>query len=356
VDAERVHLWGSGFGGPVAVAYAAAHPERVDRLVLEGTFASAGDIDEPQITQRNLALVAMLRNAPETAFAGITYVSDPSHEARYDERVRRVLRAIEPDMAERLYALAARVDVTRECRAVSAPTVVLHRVDSQVFPLEASRRLATAIPRASFVGLPGRAHNPWEGEVEPLLQCVADHLGFEWSAVTRDVRRAAPPRTAVLLFTDMVASTGTTVRLGDDAALALVRFHNEVVRDALDRHGGEEVKQLGDGIFAQFGSAAAALRAARDVRDAFAERNANHGERLDVRIGVNAGEPIAEDGDLYGTAVNLAARLCAHAAPGEVLVTSVVRDLAAGKGFRFAGRDVATLKGFDDPVPVFALE
>jgi class 3 adenylate cyclase len=131
-----------------------------------------------------------------------------------------------------------------------------------------------------------------------------------------------------------------------------------MVREALQAHGGSEVKALGDGFLASFSSATKALECAIAMQRAFAQRNESAEEQIKVRIGLNAGEPIAEDdpggrGDLFGASVNRAARIAAMARGGEILVANVVRELAEGKGFLFGDRGETALRGFDDPVRLF---
>jgi adenylate cyclase len=137
--------------------------------------------------------------------------------------------------------------------------------------------------------------------------------------------------------------------LGDGRAQELVRVHNEIVRGALAAHGGAETKHTGDGIMASFPSASSALACAVAVQRAVAAR----ADAPRVRIGLNAGEPVAEEADLFGTAVQLARRVCDHAGPGQILVSDVVRQLAAGKGFAFSDVGAVALKGFEEPVRLF---
>jgi adenylate cyclase len=142
-----------------------------------------------------------------------------------------------------------------------------------------------------------------------------------------------------ILFTDMEGSTALTQRLGDDGAQKVVRAHNRIVREALAAHGGSEIKHTGDGLMVSFPSATRALECAVTIQKRVAEHVAKHPDvPLSVRVGLNAGEPVAEAGDYFGTAVQLAARICDMASPGEILVSAVVRDLAAGKGFAFDDR------------------
>jgi class 3 adenylate cyclase len=159
----------------------------------------------------------------------------------------------------------------------------------------------------------------------------------------------------IILFTDLEGSTELVQRLGDDGAMRLLRIHDGIIREALARHEGREVKHTGDGIMASFSSVQAALAGAVAIQQGFADHNASHPEPpLRVRIGMSAGEPVAEGGDLFGAAVQLAARLCDHASPDIIVVSSVVRDLAIGKGFTFGSPSETRLKGF--PVPVALCE
>ncbi len=154
-----------------------------------------------------------------------------------------------------------------------------------------------------------------------------------------------------ILFTDMEGSNSLTQRLGDAAAQDILRTHNSIVRDALTAHSGTEIKHTGDGIMASFTSASAALEAAVAIQKGLADHNeANSDAAIRVRIGLNAGEPVAEDEDLFGTAVQLAARVCDKAEPGQILASNVVQELAAGKGFDFADKGEASLKGFEKTV------
>jgi len=155
------------------------------------------------------------------------------------------------------------------------------------------------------------------------------------------------------LSTDVEGSTALTDRLGDARARELLREHERMVREALKAHGGSEIKTMGDGFMASFSSAAKALECAIAMQRAFAKHNESAPEPILVRVGLNAGEPIAEEEDLHGTAVIEAARITAAAAGGEILVANVVRELAKGKGFLFGDRGEAALRGFDDPVRLF---
>jgi len=158
-----------------------------------------------------------------------------------------------------------------------------------------------------------------------------------------------------VLFTDIVGSTSLTQRLGDARAMELLRVHDAIVRRAIERHRGSEVKHTGDGLMAAFTSVTGAIGSAIEIQQRLAEDQGKAGASLQVRIGMAAGEPVTERNDLFGATVQLAARLCARAQPGSILVAGGVQDLALGKGFVFRSRGRLRLKGFESPMPAYEL-
>jgi hypothetical protein len=160
----------------------------------------------------------------------------------------------------------------------------------------------------------------------------------------------------VILFTDIVDSTRLTQELGDRAAMQLLRSHDSVVRAVLAKFGGSEVKHTGDGIMAVFDSASRAVGAAVEIQRGLRELDEPEQVRLRLRIGVAAGEPVTEQDDLFGAAVQQAARLCACAQPDCIIVSSGVHDLCRGKGISFADRGPIAVKGFDEPIGHFEVQ
>jgi class 3 adenylate cyclase len=166
---------------------------------------------------------------------------------------------------------------------------------------------------------------------------------------------ARDPGIRTILFTDIVNSTTLTQSLGDEAAMAMLGVHDSIVRDALSASGGREVKHTGDGIMASFVSAAGAVRCAIQIqRELDKHAQANHEHPLKVRVGAAAGEPVEQHNDLFGSTVQLAARLCAHAQPEQILVSNAIPDLCIGKGLSFEDVGDVTLKGFSSPVRAHA--
>ncbi len=359
---DPVEMWGSCYGGPIALAYVARHPGRVSRLILDGTYSRGVDISSSDESAAFLEMLELARSQPDLVFSSLSYMTDPDPLGSHETRVNRMKRAISPEVLVALYRLAFSVDVTELLPAVDVPTLVLHRRKSASVPFRLGRRLAAELPDARFVELQGKAHNLWEEDPDPALEAIGRFLGIDRLAATRRAATvggaSSTSESITLMFTDMADSTRLTGRLGDEGGQALVRLHNEIVRDALRAYGGHEVKHLGDGIMASFRSASGALDAASMIQRSarlLAETDPDAAE-LQIRIGLNAGEPILEGDDLYGSVVQLASRTCGAAQPGQVLVTAVVRHLAAGKPFAFTEVGERDLKGVDQHLMLWSLD
>ncbi len=235
---------------------------------------------------------------------------------------------------------------------VRCSALVLHRREMRLLSADVATGLASRIPDARLVMQEGEAPAPYLGD---LAQAIDEFLG-EGEQTAAPVEPSPAAGLVTILFTDIEGSTAMTQRLGDAKAREVLREHERIVREALKAHGGSEVKTMGDGFMASFGSATKALECAIAMQRAFAQHNESADEPIRVRVGLNAGEPIAEDdpdgrADLFGTAVIRAARIAALAQGGEILAANVVREL----GFLFGDRGEVALRGFDDPVRLFEL-
>ena len=382
---EEFALFGYFSSGPAAIAYAARHPERVSRLILwmaiaksllkgprAGVLRSLGQLDW-DTASRIFAELAMGRAHPEVT-------------REFAEFVKVCVTWAE---AAAFYEAFSAVDATSDVPQVRAPTLVLTRASERDF-VDSARELAAGIDDARIMLVEGEANPPHIGDIEPVLAVINEFLGV----AAQSPAAVAPVAGALqtILFTDVEGSTALTDRLGDAAAREVLRQHERLTREALRAHGGSEVKTMGDGFMASFGSATKALECAIAIQKAIVgarrregesapnlasstesqdkssrvseaslllhsdpKTKTAHPEPIRVRIGLNAGEPIAEDEDLFGTAVIVAARIAAQASGGEILVSDVVRQLVAGKGFLFNDRGEHALKGFEDPVRVFAV-
>ena len=211
--------------------------------------------------------------------------------------------------------------------------------------------LAEAPDAESLSACHKAAHGLMPNElIEVGAPTLAQFMGFTEVDDNDRVLVDGRPDTALraIMFTDIEGSTSVSTSKGDQAAMDLVRQHDGIVHQALDRCGGRIVKRTGDGMFASFTSVLRAVDASVEIQRATQELGG-----LAIKIGVSVGEPVEESEDLFGAAVNLAARICAHAAGGQTLASGTVRDLAIGKGIDFRDMGAIGLKGFPDPVPLF---
>jgi class 3 adenylate cyclase len=356
---ERFALYGVSQGGATVISYAVRYPARVSHLILQGSFARMGwFIDTEEGQQRFQTSLSLIRQGWGTdlpayrQFFTSLFMPDGDAEAiRQFNEMQRI--SASPENAAALLSAMRDTDVSELLSQVRPPTLVVHCRGDAIVPFEAGRELAAAIPGARFLPLDGRNHAilPHEPAAEALGKAVDEFLGEgeEGAPAAPEPSRQAGGLVTIL-FTDVEGSTALTQRLGDAKAQEVLRTHNRIVRDALKAHTGSEIKHTGDGIMASFSSATRALECAIAIQRAFAEHNESAEEPIRVRVGLNAGEPIPEEADLFGTAVQVAARICAYAQPGEILAADVVQQLAAGKGFSFADKGEATLKGFEKPV------
>jgi class 3 adenylate cyclase len=233
---------------------------------------------------------------------------------------------------------------------VTAPVLVIDRQDNQ-WSEGMAQQVAASISGARLLVVPGQSALPMIDESSTVVEAMLAFLSEDESARgDRAESKVANASVRTILFTDLESSTALTQAVGDAKAQDVLHGHNDVVRAALAAHEGEEVKHTGDGIMASFTSAVSAVEAAQQIQRDLA------GGEVRVRIGLNAGEPIHEEGDYFGGSVQLAARVCDRAEPGQVLVSNVVRELCTGKMFQFADQGEATLKGFPEPVRLFAVE
>jgi class 3 adenylate cyclase len=330
---------GSMGGCLAAIAYAVEHPERVSKLILIDP-SPRWDRDNP---------VSRFMDALES-------ISVEQWEAVTEALAGRigqagnfatlVRAAVSPEAFVAYRDATRQIDVTPLLSRISSPTLVIQHEG----PLgsDHSREVASLIPGCQLVRTHGdRRLGPGPQEAAAVL----DFLGAGGPAIAND--KIQSPDVITVLWTDIVGHTEMMQRLGDEKGRAVLREHERITRDVLKAHGGTEVKTMGDGFMASFGSVTKAVECAVALQRAFDERNRGVGapvEPLSIRVGLNAGEPIKEEGDLFGSTVILASRIAAKAEGGEILASDVVRGLCSGKGLLFADRGEFVAKGFEEPV------
>jgi class 3 adenylate cyclase len=355
---ERSALFGLSEGGPASIVFAAAHPDRVRALVLMGTypmvpipFDEAWEVlvDGDPSVLRDRAVADM----------GEKYALDLAQVVRYQAlgrgirdawgsgeamaqftpsiKSRQALGMIErvcasPGMARATISALAGLDIRSILPVLDVPALVIHATDD-IVPVQLGRYLADHIPGARLLEVAGRDHAPWLSEPNVTIDAIEEFL--------TGTHAHQPGRRALrtLLFTDIVGSTDRAATVGDERWHTLLQRFDELARETVDRFGGSVVKSTGDGHLATLDGPAQAIRCAEALQSDV--------EPLDIelRCGVHTGECELLGEDLGGIGVHIAARILASAAPGEILVSSTVRDLVVGSGLGFDDRGTHTLKG-----------
>jgi len=339
VGSERAAIIGESEGGPLALLFAAAHPERTTALVLQGAeVRERTDADWPwgEATQEeheaNMAGLAERWGSG----TGVWEIAPSIRGAEWARawRAKVQMNAATPGGAEAFMRMAFEIDVRDVVPTVKVPTLVIHATDDGVCHIENARFLARHIPGARLVELPTADHVPWF-DPEPTVAEIREFL-----TGTRETAR--PDRVLVtVLFTDLVTSTELATSLGNRRWRDLLEQHHATVRRQLARFDGREIDTAGDGFFATFDGPARAIRCAQAIRDAVADLG------LELRAGLHTGEVEVLGDKVAGIAVNIGARIAGHAGPGEIVASSTVRDLVAGSGLVFADRGRTNLKGIE---------
>jgi len=354
VGSERAALFGLGDASPLSVLFAATYPERTSGLILMNS--SPRFVRSPNLpwlptreeTQRRADEAERRWGDPAFAyeFLGAANPSSTDEELRAAARIFRL--SASPGAAAAYIRMNIDVDVCDLLPLIRVPTLILHRKDEGAWDIRSGRYLADHIPGSRFVELPGADFTPARGEQEKLFDELERFLADVAAGKHAEVE---PDRVlATVLFSDIVGSSEKAASLGDRAWRELLERHHELVRRELVRFRGQEVDTAGDGFLAAFDGPARAIRCGCAIAESMPELG------LDVRVGLHTGECELVDGKVAGIAVHTGARVAALALPGEVLVSSTVKDLVAGSGLVFEDRGAHTLKGIPGRWQLYAVE
>jgi pimeloyl-ACP methyl ester carboxylesterase/plasmid stabilization system protein ParE len=345
---ERADLLGVSEGGTMAMLMTAGHPDRVNALILYGTFSRL--LRAPGyplgVTEAQLSALIEVSTGGWGEGVGLgAWAPSRRRDADFRQWWARLQRvAASPGMVRNIFALYPQLDIRDVLPAIQVPTLVLHRRDDRMVALDLGRYVADHIPGATFVEAAGSDHLFFTGDADTVLDEIEEFLtGIRPLPVVERVL-------ATVLFTDIVDSTKRAVELGDQRWKELLGRHDAQVRRQLARFQGREVNTTGDGFLARFDGPARAIRCAVAIRDVLRSLG------LEVRAGVHTGEVELRGDDISGIAVHIAARVAAAAAAGEVLASRIVVDLVAGSGLNFAARGEHIFKGVAGEWGLLAVE
>jgi class 3 adenylate cyclase len=350
VGSEQATIFAPSFHSMNGLVLAADYPERVRSLVVvNGAARALWAPDYPIGAEARRAdpfmTVALEPDAMEQGFDVLRVVApsvagDDAFRAWWDLAGNR---AGPPSMARAVSKVVTEADVREAVGRIRAPTLILHRVDSAFIPVGHGHYLAEHIAGSRLVELPGADMLYWVGDTAPMLDEIEEFItGVRGGS---DAERLL----TTIVFTDVVGSTERAALLGDDRWRDLLDNHDTIVRHELQRFGGREVNTAGDGFVATFASPSSAIACADEIVDAVRVLG------IEVRVGIHAGEVEVRGADVAGMAVHIGARVAAQAGPGEVLVSSTVRDIVTGSRRTFAERGERELKGVPGQWRLYAL-
>ena len=329
-------------GGPMAILFAATYPERTQALVLYGAlprFVRGPGFPWQSSKQEYLAGAAEAARtwgSAESAREILEFDREDPTPERVTAMATYWRQSASPGAALQLRRMNAEIDVRPVLETVHVPTAVMHRQEDHL-PIEAARWMASQIPGAKMIELPGGPHVPYAGDWESVVAAIRD---FVEPICMSGARIEHESVLATILFTDIVGSTAKAAELGDARWRELLEQHHARIRRELARYRGVELDTAGDGFFARFDGPARAIRCASAITDSVREIG------IEVRVGLHTGECELVDNKVAGLAVSIGARVAAQAQPGEVLVSQTVKDLVAGSGLlAFEDRGAAELKG-----------
>jgi class 3 adenylate cyclase len=347
VGSEHAAIYAEADAGPIAILFAATHPDRVSALVLGNTSARYVVGDDYPIGLSVDAGEAILDTfAAQWGTAELVKLVAPDlaqDEELVDLLARQWRSAMTPRAAGALWRTLLEVDVRDALSSLQAPTLIMHATESDILPFSHGQYLADHIAGSKLVARPGRAM----GFIPASYRATADHIGEFLTGSTSPV--AIDRVLTTILFSDIVASTSQLAALGDEAWRRVLDGHDRVVREQIRLYRGREINTTGDGFIVSFDGPARGIRCARAISESLATLG------LEVRFGLHCGECEVRGDDLAGLAVHIAARVASLAGPGEVLVTGTVRDLVAGSGVEFDGHGEHELKGVPGSWKLFAI-
>jgi class 3 adenylate cyclase len=361
---EECDLFATGDAGFGAIAYCARETSRVQRLILWGSYANRDTLlNSPKIKSMHALWDEDWVQYTELA---IRTVLGWKHESRASQLAEFYREAASQESLRNVVGAVYGVDLTELLPSIVVPTLVVALEDCWIDVRDEARRLAASLPNAELRTVRGETMCfDFYDEEDEVVTLVNEFLGGGTAALTPRAEARSPlPQgargsrggTQTVLFTDIVGHTEMMSRLGDVRGRDVLREHERITRETLSAHGGAELKTMGDGFMASFGSVTSAVECAIALQRAFASHTESMPEPLHVRVGLNAGEPIEEDGDLFGATVILASRIAAKAGAGEILVPDTVRGLLSGKGFMFSDRGEFVPKGFDEGLRVYEVK
>lgn len=359
-DCKSAVIFGSSEGGPISIMFSATYPERVNSLILYGSFAKFLKTDDyPYPTYDMTSLMNLLPWIMSKWGTGImsgilapTFEDNPE-KLEWLAKLERLSNT--PGGIKTVFEMNTEIDVNSLLELVRVPTLILHKKNDTAFPVSCGRHLHEKIPQSKFVELRGNNHFPYLDDVEGMLDEIEKFIsGQRDIPLSVNDQKRIPVKAnrvlATVLFTDIVDSTNLASNLGDQKWKDILDQHDRISKTQIKQHRGNFVKSTGDGLLATFDGPGRAIHCAKSISKRL------EGLGIKIRSGLHTGEVEMRGKDIGGISVNIASRIESVANSGEILVSRTVTDLVAGSGINFESSGSYELKGIPGTVELFSVK
>ena len=352
---DKFNLFGSSMSGPLSIAYTARHPNKVDRLILYGTYANGTQLAPKELQSAIIALIEASWGLGSKALADVFHPDADAEVLQSHARYQRLSSS--PEIAAKLLELCYAVDVTEALSSIKIPTLILHREDDKAMSIQNGRNLSSEISNSNFKILSGNEHPMWDGESNDIIKEILEFIG-ESESRGYITNKAAYPKydeaeiaeQVTIMFTDIVSSTDIVTEIGDAEARNLFAQHDKIIQELVNKYGGTELQNLGDGFMLSFPSATSAIQCACALQIAISQNI----PLIKVKIGINTGEVVKREGKHpFGQAVVIASRIVEECSGKQILISDISKRLAAGSKFEFLEIGKFKPKGLDYNVELF---
>ena len=342
LNLEKVVLFGISMAGPIAISYASKYPDKIDKLVLYGTYSNGNKLANTELREAIISMVKAHWGLGSKTLAEFFIPNATPEDVK--AFVKFMQDSADSEMATNLIRLSYSIDVTNLLDKINVPTMILHKDRDKVIPVKHGRFLAMNIPNSKFKTITGNIHFPFHESGDEIVFEILKFLGKNLEPKFKgDVDLPAESiEQNTIVFTDIVASTDMLTNLGDATARDIFIKHDQIIRNQLKFFRGKELQNLGDGFMLSFSSASLAIKCScailREIK--------NRLSPVKIRIGINTGEVVFREGEHpFGQAVVIASRINQKCKGGQILVSDITKKMVSGSMIDFEYKGNFSLKG-----------
>jgi len=347
---EKVILFGNSMAGATSILYAEQNQNKVSHFILYASYANGQKLAKEDVRNAIISLVKASWGMGSKALADLFMPDASSDWVKLFSRYQR--ESASAEVATGMIKLIYQLDVTDLLHKIKIPTLVLHRKNDTAIKFSHGRELAYSIPGAKLKALEGKIHLPWYEKTEAIIEEILSFLGMDGAITKSDFYEndeLGEVEQLTIAFTDIVSSTNLISKYGDAKSRDIFVRHDKIVREQINRFGGRELQNLGDGFMIAFQSASSCIKCSCAIKKEMATKL----PIIEIKIGINTGEVVIREGKHpFGQAVVIASRIVDKCQGNQILVSDLSKQLVAGSRFSFSRSDEFKPKGFEESLMV----